>query len=85
MLDYGSGPGTALLAIDNVWPDAMERVAAIEPSVGMESVAKQLLSPHILKRTAFNRYQTTTECVCGVVHARAVFSHAFAAATPAQS
>lgn len=57
VLDYGCGPGTALLAIDHVWPGVMRAATAIEPSPGMEWIAQQLLGPELRARVTFNTYQ----------------------------
>jgi ribosomal protein RSM22 (predicted rRNA methylase) len=43
VLDYGSGPGTALMAARVVWP-AMQKAVAIEPSSEMESAAVKLMA-----------------------------------------
>ncbi len=42
MLDYGSGPGTALMAALVVWPDVTAGVA-IEPSQEMQKVSERLM------------------------------------------
>ena len=42
MLDFGSGPGTAVLAAVRVWP-AMQECVAIEPSESMEKASTRLL------------------------------------------
>ena len=42
MLDFGSGPGTAVWAASMVWPELLKCVA-IEPSVSMENVSLRLL------------------------------------------
>jgi ribosomal protein RSM22 (predicted rRNA methylase) len=43
VLDYGCGPGTALMAIDHVWPSKIAKAIAIEPSSGMEWIAQQIV------------------------------------------
>ncbi|KAL6005635.1 hypothetical protein ACLOJK_006205 [Asimina triloba] len=43
VLDFGSGPGTALWALREVWPRSLERVNLIEPSKHMQRVNQSLL------------------------------------------
>jgi SAM-dependent methyltransferase len=56
VLDYGSGPATALLALDAVYPNVMVHAAAIEPSTGMQSIGEQLLGDRLRRLTSYNRY-----------------------------
>ena len=56
MLDYGSGPGTAILAMNHLYPEVLQHVAAIEPSVGMQSIGEELLGETLRKKTSYNRY-----------------------------
>jgi ribosomal protein RSM22 (predicted rRNA methylase) len=44
MLDFGSGPGTAVLAAKAVWPDTLFDVVIVEPSRSMSQVAEHLLA-----------------------------------------
>ncbi|KAG0502815.1 hypothetical protein HPP92_002887 [Vanilla planifolia] len=43
MLDFGSGPGSALWAMREVWPQPLERVNLVEPSKDMQRAAQSLL------------------------------------------
>jgi ribosomal protein RSM22 (predicted rRNA methylase) len=43
VLDFGSGPGTALWAIRELWPQSSDRIVAIEPSDGMTAINQKLL------------------------------------------
>lgn len=43
MMDFGSGPGTAVWAACSVWTGQMKRILAVEPSSGMTDVAKKML------------------------------------------
>lgn len=43
VLDYGSGPGTVLWAMREVWPDALEHVNLVEPSRAMTTACRTLL------------------------------------------
>jgi ribosomal protein RSM22 (predicted rRNA methylase) len=43
MLDFGSGPGTAVWAACSVWTGQIKRVLAVEPSSGMTDAAKKML------------------------------------------
>ncbi|KAI8472825.1 MAG: mitochondrial small ribosomal subunit Rsm22-domain-containing protein, partial [Monoraphidium minutum] len=42
MLDYGAGPGTAVWAAHEVWPDALALAHAIEPSPHMARLGRRL-------------------------------------------
>lgn len=61
MFDYGCGPGTAILAANRVWPDALQHVTAIDTSMGMQSVAETLLGDELRARVTFNRYDSDGE------------------------
>lgn len=61
MFDYGCGPGTAILAANRVWPDALQHVTAIDTSIGMQSVAETLLGDELRARVVFNRYDSDGE------------------------
>jgi ribosomal protein RSM22 (predicted rRNA methylase) len=56
VLDYGCGPGTALMAIDHVWPGQITKATAIEPSSGMEWIATQIMGDELKKVVEFNHY-----------------------------
>lgn len=43
VLDFGSGPGTALWALREVWPRSLERANLIEPSKTMQRTSQSLL------------------------------------------
>jgi len=43
MLDFGSGPGTAIWAATQHWPSTIEKIKAVEPSLDMIEISKQLL------------------------------------------
>ncbi|KAK1306742.1 hypothetical protein QJS10_CPA10g00644 [Acorus calamus] len=43
VLDFGSGPGTALWAMRGVWPRSLERVNLVEPSKTMQRTCQSLL------------------------------------------
>jgi len=43
VLDFGSGPGTAIWAVRELWPQATDRIVAIEPSDGMTVINQKLL------------------------------------------
>ena len=43
MLDFGSGPGTAVLAAQNVWGASLERLTAVEPSLSMWQMSGALM------------------------------------------
>jgi ribosomal protein RSM22 (predicted rRNA methylase) len=42
MLDYGAGPGTAIWAAQELWPDALTLAHAIEPSPHMARLGRRL-------------------------------------------
>ncbi|GBF95535.1 hypothetical protein Rsub_08516 [Raphidocelis subcapitata] len=42
MLDYGAGPGTAIWAADEVWPEAVALAHAVEPSHHMVRLGRRL-------------------------------------------
>jgi len=44
MLDFGSGPGTAIWAAREVWGDSFENVRAVEPNNAMVEMSEHLLS-----------------------------------------
>ena len=44
MLDFGSGPGSAVFAARTVWPDSLFDVVVVEPSRSMTQVAEHLLA-----------------------------------------
>jgi ribosomal protein RSM22 (predicted rRNA methylase) len=43
VLDYGSGPGTVLWAMREVWPESVEHVNLVEPSRAMATACRTLL------------------------------------------
>ncbi|XP_058104737.1 uncharacterized protein LOC131248473 isoform X2 [Magnolia sinica] len=43
VLDFGSGPGTALWALREIWPRSLERANLIEPSKAMQRTGQSLL------------------------------------------
>ncbi|PKU69849.1 uncharacterized protein LOC110111282 [Dendrobium catenatum] len=43
VLDFGAGPGSAIWAMREVWPKALERVNLVEPSKDMQRAAQSLL------------------------------------------
>ncbi len=43
MLDFGSGPGTAVWSACSVWPNDIKRILAVEPSSGMYDLAQKVL------------------------------------------
>jgi len=43
VLDYGSGPGTVLWAMREVWPEGLEHVNLVEPSRAMATACRTLL------------------------------------------
>jgi ribosomal protein RSM22 (predicted rRNA methylase) len=44
MLDFGCGPGSAIVAARAVWPDSLFDLVAVEPSRSMTQVAEHLLA-----------------------------------------
>jgi ribosomal protein RSM22 (predicted rRNA methylase) len=44
MLDFGCGPGSAVLAAREVWPDSLFDVVVVEPSRSMTQVAEHMLA-----------------------------------------
>ena len=52
MLDFGSGPGSAILAAHQLWKDSLFDIIAVEPSRSMTQVAEHLLAdiPGIMYR-----------------------------------
>ena len=44
MLDFGSGPGTAIISALSAWEHPIQDILAIEPSSSMTSVAQALLN-----------------------------------------
>lgn len=52
MLDFGAGPGSAILAAHELWKDSLFDIVAVEPSRSMTQVAEHLLAdiPGIMYR-----------------------------------
>jgi ribosomal protein RSM22 (predicted rRNA methylase) len=58
VLDFGSGPGTALWAIRELWPQSSDRIVAIEPSDGMTAINQKLLYGNVA--TMIDQYRLST-------------------------
>jgi ribosomal protein RSM22 (predicted rRNA methylase) len=62
LMDFGSGPGTAVWSATEVWPE-LDNILAVEPSEAMIDVANELCKGTTTSSSALSLSSSSNVCV----------------------